>query len=199
MSSTASRQCFFMDRTNLTGYVLAGGSSRRMGVDKLFIRVEGKTLLERTLATCEACFSTVKLVANERAKFSSLGYAVVLDSPRARGPMAGVIAALKDCVADVCFVTAVDLYDLSAGMIESLIARYREQQYLGLIEKGGLQPLCGLYHKSSLGAFYRCAQKNEFRMAEAMKELNYSGIAAPSDHWRNINSRDDLPIGDCHG
>jgi molybdopterin-guanine dinucleotide biosynthesis protein A len=189
---------FFMARKDLIAYLLAGGSSRRMGVDKLFMQVEGKTLLERTLATCEACFKTVKLVANEPAKFSSLNYAVVPDSPRARGPMAGVIAALEDCNSDICFVTASDLLDLNEEIIESLIARYQDQQYLGLIEENGLQPLCGLYHKSSLGAFYRCAHKDEFRLSEAIKELNHNGIAVPSHQWRNINSPEDLPTGDCH-
>jgi molybdopterin-guanine dinucleotide biosynthesis protein A len=190
---------FFMVTKNLVAYVLAGGSSRRMGVDKLFLQIDGQSLLERTLATCEAYFQQVKLVAGQSAKFSSLDYPVVLDSPRARGPMAGVIAALEDCGTDVCFVTAADLFDLSAEVIASLVAQYRGQQYFGLIETNRLQPLCGIYHKSSLNVFYRCAQNREFRMAEALKILNHSGIILPTGQWRNINYREDLAIGGLNG
>ena len=180
-------------------YVLAGGSSRRMDADKLFLKIGGKSLLERTIATCEASFKQVKLVAGHSAKFSSLGYAVVLDSPRACGPMAGVIAALEDCDTDSCFVTAADLVDLSAEIIYSLVTRYRGEQYLGLIETNGVQPLCGIYHKSSLEVFYRCAQNNEFCMAAAMKTLSHGGIVLPPGQWRNINCPDDLASGDLNG
>lgn len=190
---------YFMIRRDLIAYVLVGGSSRRMGVDKLFLKIDGQSLLERTIATCEACFKQVKLVAGQSVKFSSLGFTVVLDSPRARGPMAGVIAALEDCDTDSCFVTAADLFDLSAEVIASLVTQYHGQQYLGLIETDGLQPLCGLYHKSSLEVFYRCAQNGEFCMAEAMKALNHSGIVLPTGQWRNINYREDLAIGGLNG
>jgi len=181
-----------MIKRDLIAYVLAGGSSRRMGVDKLFLRIDGQSLLERTMATCEACFKQVKLVSGQSPKFSSLDYAVVLDSPKARGPMAGVIAALEDCNTDSCFVTAADLFDLSIEVITLLINQYHDQHYLGLIETNGLQPLCGIYHKSSLDVLYRCAQNGEYCLAAAMKELNHSGIVLPTDQWRNINYREDL-------
>jgi molybdopterin-guanine dinucleotide biosynthesis protein A len=186
-------------KSDFIAYVLAGGGSRRMGTDKLFIEINGQSLLARTAATCEAYFRQVKLVAGQSDKFLSLGYPVVLDSPKARGPVAGVIAALEDCDDDCCFVTAADLIDLRADVIASLITQYRGQQYLGLIEPRGLQPLCGVYHKSSLGVFYRCAQDGEFRVAEALNRLDHDGIALPSGRWRNINSREDLATGGVDG
>jgi molybdopterin-guanine dinucleotide biosynthesis protein A len=61
---------FFMNGKDLIAYVLAGGGSRRMGVDKLFLHIGGRSLLERTIATCEVCFKQVRLVAGQSAKFS---------------------------------------------------------------------------------------------------------------------------------
>lgn len=182
----------------LTAYIIAGGSSRRMGTDKLFLRMGGRSLLERTIASCEAYFRPVKLVAPDGARFSSLGYAVVADSPRACGPMAGVIAALEDCDTDSCFVTAADLPDLNAEVIASLLSRYRGQQYLGLIETNGVQPLCGIYHKSALEVFYRYAGDNEFSLVKALRALRHSGIPIPGGRWRNINRPEDLATGGCH-
>jgi molybdopterin-guanine dinucleotide biosynthesis protein A len=113
--------------------------------------------------------------------------------------MAGVIAALEDCDTQTCFVTAVDLFDLNAGVIASLITRYRGEQYLGLIESNGVQPLCGIYHKSSLDVFYRYAQNNEFCMTEALKVLDHSGIVLPAGQWRNLNCPEDLAMGELCG
>lgn len=188
-----------MIRSDFIAYVLAGGSSRRMRVDKLFLQIGGQSLLERAIATCEPCFRQVRLVAGQSDRFSSLDYTVVLDSPRASGPMAGVIAALEDCETDSCFLTAADLFDLSAEVIESLVDQYRGQQYLGVKESSGLQPLCGIYHRSSLGAFYRCAQNGKYRMADALNELKSDGVALPSGQWRNINSPEDLAVGGLNG
>lgn len=177
-------------------YILAGGSSRRMGFDKLLLHIDGQSLLEKAIASCNPCFKKVKLVAGKLEQLSPMNNEVVLDSPRARGPMAGVIAALEDCDSDICFITAVDLPDLSSKIINSIIDRYRGQQYLGLLEPGGLQPLCGLYHKSALEALYRHADNGEFSMTEAVKTLNYDVINVPSDRWRNLNYPEDILVED---
>ena len=68
---------------NFNAYVLAGGSSRRMGVDKLFLQVDGRSMLERAITTCKSCFKQVKLVAGQAARLSSFGQAVIMDSPKA--------------------------------------------------------------------------------------------------------------------
>ncbi len=164
-----------------------------MGANKLFMLINGQSLLERTIAVCKECFVTVKLVAGHAAGFSSLDIPVVRDNPNARGPMAGVIAALEDCRADRCFVTAADLFDLRAEVIVPLIAQYRDQQYLGVTESNGLQPLCGIYHESSLDTFHRFAKQGDFCMNEAVKTLNHEGVALPEGQWRNLNIPEDLP------
>jgi len=170
-----------------------------MGVDKLFLQINGRSLLEHTIAVCETSFHPVKLVSGKADKFSLLEYPIVIDSPKACGPMAGVIAALEDCEADYCFVTAADLFDLRAEVITLLIDQYKGQQYLGMLEPDGIQPLCGIYHKSALEAFYQFAQKGEFSMKKAVAALNHEAVALPAGTWRNINSPEDLVRGGLNG
>jgi molybdopterin-guanine dinucleotide biosynthesis protein A len=109
--------------------------------------------------------------------------------------MAGVIAALEDCKTDYCFVTAADLADLSTEIITLLVDMYNNQQYLGLRESGGVQPLCGIYHKSALDVFYNRAQKADFGMTRAVKAMNHKGVILPAGQWRNINCPEDLGTG----
>jgi molybdopterin-guanine dinucleotide biosynthesis protein A len=181
---------------NIDAYVLAGGKSRRMGFDKLILQIDGQSLLERTVAVCKHCFRQVKLVAGKSAGLSLPGHEVVPDSPRAEGPMAGVIASLEDCREDCCFITAADLIDLNADMIESLVSRYSGQHYLGFAEAGGLQPLCGIYHKLSLERFYKSARDGEFSVSRVVERINHDSIFVPSTRWRNINCPEDLAIGE---
>jgi molybdopterin-guanine dinucleotide biosynthesis protein A len=149
-------------------------------------------LLERTIATCAVSFDRVKVVAPEAGKVSELGYPVVLDSPRASGPMAGVIAALEDCSTDTCFVTAADLLDLRTEVIQLLVSQYRGQQYFGLKEHAGIQPLCGIYHKSALKVLHARAGDELFGMNDALKQMSSASIVVPPGSWRNINCPDDL-------
>ncbi len=173
-------------------YVMAGGKSRRMGTNKLSLRINGISLLERTAAKCAAAFDEVKLVAPGVDGLSDLGYPVVLDSSQASGPMAGVIAALENCSAESCFVTAADLLDLSADVIALLVSQYRGQQYFGLQEQAGIQPLCGIYHKSALGLLHARAGKGQFGMIDALNEMDIDAVALPKGQWRNINCPEDL-------
>lgn len=188
-----------MTGKDITAYILAGGSSRRMGVDKLFLRIGGLPLLEHTISVCEKHFRQVKLVSGKADKFASLDYPVVIDSPRASGPMAGIIAALEDCQNDYCFVTAADLYDLSEEILASITSRYDERHYMGILERGGVQPLCGIYHKSALKILDRFAKKENYRMTEAVRAMHHLGVMLPDGEWRNINRPEDLAFGGYGG
>ncbi len=175
-----------------SAYILAGGQSRRMGRDKLFMDCGGEPLLTRTLGICREAFASVTLVARTRAKFKSLGCTVLLDNPRAQGPMAGVIAVLENCAQECCFITAADLYDLNTQIIDRLCASYRGEQYLGLRESDLPQPLCGIYHKSALSHLKRQAAGGQFRMIEAIAGLKHRLLPTASEKWRNINCPSDL-------
>jgi molybdopterin-guanine dinucleotide biosynthesis protein A len=183
---------FFMAGNIEIAYVLAGGRSRRMGTNKLSLVIDGVSLLERTTTKCAASFEQVKLVAPEVGDLAELGYPVILDSPSALGPMAGVIAALEDCQAESCFVTAADLFDLRTEVVELLVSQYSGRQYFGLKERRGTQPLCGIYHKSALAVFCARAAKGQFGMTDALNEMDTDAVALPPGLWRNINCPEDL-------
>lgn len=175
-----------------SAYILAGGKSQRMGEDKLFMKVDGKYLLENTIEICKEIFENVILVAKESEKFNSLGCRVVLDSETAQGPMAGIISALKDCKEESCFVTAADFRDLNSIVIESLINAYRGEQYLGLSEKRNIQPLCGIYATSSLYNFAISAMTRNYSLKNTISHLKMRLININSINLRNINFPEDL-------
>ncbi len=173
-------------------YVLAGGQSRRMGTDKLSLVIDGRSLLERTVGVCADYFDQVKLVAPEVGRLDRLGFPVALDSREAAGPMAGIIAALEDCPTENCFVTAADLFDLTPELIELLVSRYRGQEYIGVKEERGVQPLCGIYNVAALAVLQSRAEKGRFGMRDALQEMRIDSVEMPPGQWRNLNRPEDL-------
>ena len=64
---------------DVTGVVLAGGRSRRMGADKAFLRLGELTLVEHCVAALRECFAQSLIMANDPARFVPLGLPVFPD------------------------------------------------------------------------------------------------------------------------
>ena len=175
-----------------TAYVLCGGQSRRMGEDKLFLSVGSQTLLVRTIETCHSRLSHVKLVAPVASKFAEMNYDVVTDDPGCEGPLAGIIAAVRDCKSTHCFITAADFPSLTLELIDSLLAKLSNQQYLGIRETSGLQPLCGIYAKSILPTLIDAADAGERKVISVVQQCNYELVDIDDANWLNVNDQEDL-------
>ena len=91
----------------VTAFVLAGGKSSRMGRDKAFLELEGRTLLSLALEAASAVAASVWIVGNA-AKFAAFA-PVVEDMYSERGPLAGIHAALAATATDLNLILAVDL------------------------------------------------------------------------------------------
>lgn len=81
----------------ILGLILAGGLARRMGGgDKVRIRIGGRTILDRVLATMTTQCTRLIINANgDPARFADTGLPVVADSiPDFAGPLAGILAGL---------------------------------------------------------------------------------------------------------
>jgi len=138
----------------LTGFVLAGGESTRMGSDKAFLQVGGEILLARALRLAGAVCAEVRIVGS-LAGLS--GYAAVVgDIYRKRGPLGGIHAALTSSATDLNLVLAVDLPFVEVRFLEHLVARARACDAVVTVPRaaGGWQPLCAVYRK----AFARTAE-----------------------------------------
>ncbi|HEX5773179.1 MAG TPA: NTP transferase domain-containing protein, partial [Geomobilimonas sp.] len=64
---------------DITGVILVGGLSRRMGTDKAFLDLNGRPLIERALEVCREVCGTVLLVGNRPERFGAYGLPMVAD------------------------------------------------------------------------------------------------------------------------
>src|ERR1700740_2341073 len=90
-----------------SGFVLAGGRSSRMGTDKAFLELDGRSLLVRSLELLRALTPEVCIVGPAE-KFSAYG-PVIEDVYARRGPLAGIQAALTASTTELNLILAVDL------------------------------------------------------------------------------------------
>ena len=92
---------------SVTGFVLAGGKSSRMGKDKAFLQIFGRTLLAHALELAKAATGSAWIVGS-REKFAAFGQ-VAEDIYPGHGPLAGIHKALTSTQTDLNLILAVDM------------------------------------------------------------------------------------------
>ena len=133
--------------------LLAGGASRRMGVDKATLVLDGMTLLERGVRCLEtAGAAPVTVATGTPGRLGPLAWPEVGDRAHAgAGPLAGILAALRASPALVVAVLAVDLPDASAAVFRWLRSEWLpgDRALVPIDEDGRAQPLHGLVSAAS--------------------------------------------------
>ncbi len=85
-----------MSENNIIAAILAGGKSRRFGVDKSTAKLGSKTLLEHTIEIINDKFSEIIVVSNNNIKLNSKKIIKINDCIVGQlGPLVGVLSAMK--------------------------------------------------------------------------------------------------------
>lgn len=108
-----------------SGAVLAGGASRRMGVDKAFAVVGGRPMVEVAVtALAEAGALEVRVVGGDMDRLVNAGFASIADRWPGEGPLGGMIDALewsKGLRADHVVVLGCDLPCAASATVKALV------------------------------------------------------------------------------
>lgn len=169
-----------------------------MGRDKAAIRIGGRTQLERTAALLARHAAQVSVSRRNADDAAPDGYAVIADHPGARGPVAGIAAALTARPDADWLVAACDLPKLDDATLTALTAfasRHPDAAAVAMrSERDGLpEPLCAIWRAAMLPAI-------EAAVAEARycprKILIRAGVplldAVSPGALANMNTPEDL-------
>jgi len=183
----------------VSAVILAGGASRRMGRDKAWMEIGGRSLLQiardkaRALGVAEIFIS-----GRPGVDYSALGCPVLLDLEPDAGPLGGVERGLQACSAPLLLVLAVDLPCLTADFLGRLLAGC---DYLtGAVPKPGgrLQPLAAIYprrcHALALDALVNCRRSASAFAEACLRERAVRLVRVKSADealFANWNSPDD--------
>jgi len=86
-----------MSEDNILGAILAGGQSKRMGKDKLFLEFNNKKLIEHTIDKVKKYLKKVIIITNQDNEFfSKNNLTAVKDCIEGQlGPLVGILTAMK--------------------------------------------------------------------------------------------------------
>ena len=138
---------------DIEAFILIGGRSSRLGTDKAFVELAGKTLVERASETIHQALAPRRITAVAGSATQFAIDAVVADVPfifdlyENRGPLGGLQAALAYAQTPWIFVLACDYPFVSPQIISFLAEEISDDSGAVVPEQhdGRLQPLCAFY------------------------------------------------------
>ena len=131
--------------------VLTGGESKRMGADKAYVQLAGRTLIERVLTTVTPLFDDVMISGRDKTVKIN-GTRFVKDRHTGRGPAIGLCAAMQEARHPYLFVIACDMPFVLPRLIKFLASNPDGYDVVMPMCGGRPEPLCALYSKACLKA-----------------------------------------------
>lgn len=140
---------------SLTGFVLVGGASRRMGRPKATLQLDGESMIERQIRLLSSVARRVVVVGGAAGYLDNLDVPIVPDSVAKRGPLGGIYTALLESRTEFSLVLGCDLPFVTRNLLACLKACARAEGSDVAVPRspdGRLQPLCAVYRRSALYA-----------------------------------------------
>ena len=184
----------------MTGAVLAGGRSRRMGTNKALLRIDGATIIERVVRTLTKAFDDVIIIANDPAPYSFPGVRIYPDIHIGAGSLGGLYTALVKSRSDHTFVTACDMPFLDIDCINRLLS-IPMGGFDALVPfiGGRAHPMHGLYSRRCTEAIEAMIKGENLRInsllenipVKMLTEADFIGLPI-STSVENVNTEEDL-------
>ena len=175
----------------LDGIVLAGGQSRRLGVDKAGLLFDGRPLLEivveKLAAVCQDIVVACGRIEDQEGR-PALPVRQVADAEPGRGPLAGLEAGLSAINNEFALVVACDMPFLNPDLLAYMAGLPRRYQALVPRVGGRWQPLQAIYARSCLPLIEKLLAQGHNSVEELLSRLDVQ-----------VLTEDDLPRYDADG
>ncbi|MGK0234245.1 MAG: molybdopterin-guanine dinucleotide biosynthesis protein A [Psychroserpens sp.] len=180
---------------NITGVILAGGKSSRMGTDKGFLKLNGKLFIEHIIAVLTPFVSEIIIVSNH-PEYDNFKVKRVPDFVENAGPLAGVYSGLLASKTENNLVLSCDIPLINSEILAELVRQIDDVSEIIQIESNGkTMPLISVYNKSCETVFSSLLNQGERRLRFAVNQCKVKNILLNKEQEKrvsNINTPEQL-------
>ncbi len=159
--------------------IQAGGSSRRMGVNKATLPFLGQPLITRVVERLSRTANEILITTNQPDELGFLGLPLYADIHVGAGALGGLHTALSYAQHPLVAVVACDMPFASAVLVERQLnlALEHGEDAIVPVSPDGFEPLHALYRKSTcLPAVENALQSGKRRMISWFENVKVRGV-----------------------
>jgi molybdopterin-guanine dinucleotide biosynthesis protein A/hemerythrin-like domain-containing protein len=181
----------------LRGIVLAGGKSSRFGSDKALALLDGKTLLERSVALLDTMGLGPTVITSEARHYGFLSCRVEKDLIPEIGPLGGLYTASKLFPESTLVVLTCDMTQLTHRVLKTLLHQHEiaRRATLFKFDQAYFQPFPGIYESSLSWLAHQQIEKGELSLQSFLNEIEEKKVLTPRfspQLFTNVNEPKDL-------
>lgn len=136
-----------MNKADITGIVLCGGESKRMGMNKASLRLGDKTIIEHVIQNLSAVCHQIMICTNNQ-DLEYLPYRKISDLYRGIGPIAGVISGLSESGTEQNIIVSCDTPFIPVDFYKLILNQPNSYDIVLPEFRGKIQSLTGYFRKS---------------------------------------------------
>jgi molybdenum cofactor guanylyltransferase len=173
------------ESSSVSGIILAGGQSRRMGRDKALIEFQGQPIIVHVINALRPLTNDLVVVSNRSEVYGPLGARVVADYDPPCGPLGGIAAGLQAMESELAIVVACDMPFLDVTLLRWLIDQ--ADGYDAVVPRTGdeYEPLHAVYRRTCAGPIGRRLQQGDRRVISFFADVRLRPIEEAA--WRVID------------
>jgi len=190
-----------MNKFDVTGIVLSGGKSSRLGEEKGLALFNGKPLVTYAISILKPLCGKLIISANHhQQEYAKYGFEVVEDQIKDIGPMGGLYTCLKHSTTRYNMVLSCDTPFINTRLFEYLLDNIENFQAVVPVHDDGLvEPLCAVYATNTIWSLQMSIEKGNYKLMDFLNEINHKKMKIDqrlpfySDElFVNINTKTDL-------
>jgi len=186
----------------VSAIVLAGGKSRRLGIDKALLKLNDERLLTRILDTLCTLSDDLLVVTDDKVELTHLGVRIVPDIHPGLGPLGGIYSGLLAMRYERGLVVGCDMPFLNVHLLRHMILLSQDFDVVIPRIQANTEPLHALYNKACLGAIEDSFSRGRRRIVSFFSQVRVRYVEAGEtdafdpEHWSwfNINTPAELEL-----
>ncbi len=164
------------DYESIDVFVLAGGQSSRMGMDKGLMMLGEKPMVCYILDTLASFPMSVSLVANDDA-YLQAGVPVINDKVTGKGPMGGLITALYSTKKKYILLLSCDMPFISREAIERLLGALQDSHQVTVASvMTKINPLFAIYQQQMIVKVSNCMADHCLKMTDLVHLVTHRQV-----------------------
>lgn len=190
------------NKLSLSAILLAGGKSKRMGINKAFLKIGEKTFIDIIYQKMNELFSEIIIVTDSPQKLSHLKARITPDLIRKgeKNALRGIHAGLSVAANPACFVIGCDMPFLSLSLIKYMSQFALDYDVVVPMLEGYYQPLFAFYNTKTLSLIEQSLLEERYKISALypyfrLKEISEKTVRKHDPSllsFTNINSPADF-------